>query len=222
VLVSVQRQLERGKPRRFGRTSTGASPVSSPGAFQTATAPRTSSRTSCCASTATQLSSSTRRPSAHRSTRSRETRSSITTEGRRSVENGPGSIDLDRQEQPVFGPPLTEPRSKLAKCLGPLLRRLPAIDREALALTALEASAAARLGLSTSGMKSRVQRPRAQLRPLLVACCENDLDRRGDITSYRSRRGPRDCRMTTPRGVGTVTPYLPACALRRPVLGRSE
>ena len=134
----------------------------------------------------------------------------------------PGSIDLDRQEQPVFEPPLTEPRSKLAKCLGPLLRRLPAIDREALALTALEASAAARLGLSTSGMKSRVQRPRAQLRPLLVACCENDLDRRGDITSYRSRRNPRDCRMTTPRGVGTVTPYPPACALRRPVLGRSE
>jgi hypothetical protein len=43
-------------------------------------------------------------------------------------------------------------------------------------------------------MKSRVQRARAQLKRLLVGCCEIDLDSRGDITSYRSRRGPCDCR----------------------------
>lgn len=114
----------------------------------------------------------------------------------------PAGIDFDRQEQPVPEQTPSEPRSELAECLGPLLKRLPAIHREALTLTELEgltqASAAARLGLSTSGMKSRVQRARAQLRQLLVACCEIDLDRRGDISSYRSRRGPCDCRTATP------------------------
>jgi hypothetical protein len=47
-------------------------------------------------------------------------------------------------------------------------------------------------------MKSRAQRARAQLRRLLVACCEIDLDSRGDITSYRSRGDPCDCRTATP------------------------
>jgi predicted Zn-dependent protease len=38
--------------------------------------------------------------------------------------------------------------------------------------------------LSPSGMKSRVQRGRAQLREMLVACCQIDLDRRARVTSY--------------------------------------
>jgi hypothetical protein len=54
------------------------------------------------------------------------------------------------------------------------------------------ARAAARVGLTTSGMKSRAQRARAQLRELLTACCEIELDRRGGITSYRAR-GACDC-----------------------------
>lgn len=83
-----------------------------------------------------------------------------------------------------------------------------------------QASAAAQLGLSTSGMKSRVQRARVQLRQLLVACCEMDLARRGDVMSYRSRRSPCDCRTDT-RGAGGVTPY-PARALPRPAIGLSE
>ena len=109
----------------------------------------------------------------------------------------PAGFDLDREEQALVEPISAELRGELAECLGPLLKRLPAIHREALTLTELEgltqASAAAQLGLSTSGMKSRVQRARAQLKQLLVACCEIDLDSRGDITSYQSRRGPCDC-----------------------------
>ena len=103
-----------------------------------------------------------------------------------------------------------ELRSELAECLGPLLGRLPAKQRQALTLTELEgltqASAAARLGLSTSGMKSRVQRGRAQLRQLLDACCEIDLESRGDITNYQSRRGPCDCRTGNCRA---DTPAMP-------------
>lgn len=77
---------------------------------------------------------------------------------------------------------------ELAKCLRPLLERLPSASREALVLTDLDgltqAAAADALGLSFSGMKSRVQRARLQLRALLVACCPVDLDRRGRIVDY--------------------------------------
>lgn len=108
----------------------------------------------------------------------------------------PVGIDLDRDEPPLIEPS-AELRSELAACLGPLLELLPTIHREALTLTEVEgltqASAAARLGLSTSGMKSRVQRARVQLRDLLVACCEIELDRRGGIMSYQPRRAPCDC-----------------------------
>jgi RNA polymerase sigma-70 factor, ECF subfamily len=61
-----------------------------------------------------------------------------------------------------------------------------------------QAEAAARLGLSTSGMKSRVQRARAQLKDLLADCCEIELDRRGGVTAYRPRRRPCDCRTLPP------------------------
>ena len=114
----------------------------------------------------------------------------------------PSGIDLERHELPVLEGASGELRSELAACLGPLLERLAPLHREALALTELEgltqASAAAQLGLSSSGMKSRVQRGRAQLKELLVACCEIELDRRGGVRSYRSHRGSCDCRAGAP------------------------
>jgi RNA polymerase sigma-70 factor (ECF subfamily) len=115
----------------------------------------------------------------------------------------PSGFDFDRGEPPLSEPASADLRSELAACLGPLLERLPAPYREAIMLTELEgltqASAAARLGLSTSGMKSRVQRARAQLKELLVGCCEIELDSRGAITSYEPRRDPCDCRSAPPR-----------------------
>jgi RNA polymerase sigma-70 factor (ECF subfamily) len=114
----------------------------------------------------------------------------------------PVGVVLDRERDPgpeVEGPEL---RSELAACLAPLLKRLPAIHREALMLTELEgltqARAATELGMSTSGMKSRVQRARAQLKELLVDCCEIELDRRGGITSYEPRGGSCGCRASRP------------------------
>ena len=113
----------------------------------------------------------------------------------------PTGIDFDRHERPLSESASAELRSELAACLGPLLERLAAPYREAITLTELEgltqASAAARLGLSASGMKSRVQRARSQLRELLVGCCEIEVDRRGAITSYEPRRTPCDCRSAT-------------------------
>ena len=94
-------------------------------------------------------------------------------------------------------PDTAELRGELARCLSPLVERLPASYRQALVLTELEgltqAEAAARLGLSVSGMKTRVQRGRGRLKELLLDCCHVELDRRGGVTGYRSRRGPCAC-----------------------------
>ena len=42
-------------------------------------------------------------------------------------------------------------------------------------------------GLSLSGMKSRVQRGRRQLKRMLDACCTIELDRRRGVTAYDVR-----------------------------------
>jgi RNA polymerase sigma-70 factor (ECF subfamily) len=80
---------------------------------------------------------------------------------------------------------------ELAGCLQPLMDELPASDLEALSLTEIkgmtQAEAAGRLGLSVSGMKSRVQRARRRLRGLVEDCCRVELDRRGGIIDYQPR-----------------------------------
>jgi RNA polymerase sigma-70 factor (ECF subfamily) len=77
------------------------------------------------------------------------------------------------------------------------MEQLPTPSREALVLTDLDgitqAAAATALGLSISGMKSRVQRGRRQLKQVLVQCCEVELDVRGDLSGYRPRRGSCEC-----------------------------
>ena len=89
-----------------------------------------------------------------------------------------------------------QPGRELAGCLAPLLDGLPAAYREALRLADLEGVAqqdvAARLGLSLSGAKSRVQRARRMLRDSLLACCRVEQDRRGAVVAYE-RVGSCDC-----------------------------
>jgi len=113
-----------------------------------------------------------------------------------------------RQEEPVEDADLlaerTEPSGEatdsvveLARCLAPLVDRLEDRYRDAIRLTDLgtltQAEAADRLGLSVPGMKSRVQRGRAQLRDQLRACCEVRLDAAGMIGDLQ-RVGPCACR----------------------------
>jgi len=80
---------------------------------------------------------------------------------------------------------------EFAAYVGPFIAMLPSPYREALTLTELEGltqkAAAAMLGVSLSGMKSRVQRGRRQLRSALEDCCDIALDARGRVVSY----GPR-------------------------------
>lgn len=109
----------------------------------------------------------------------------------------PSGQVIDRRESIEHEPADTDGddlRRELAECLTPLIERLRPIYRHALEKTDLEglsqAEAAARLGLSTSGMKARVQRARQQLREELLACCEVELDRRRRVTGVRSRGVP--------------------------------
>jgi RNA polymerase sigma-70 factor (ECF subfamily) len=105
-------------------------------------------------------------------------------------------------------PPPDALRTELAACLTPLIERLPALHREALELTEFhglsQVEAAERLGISVSGMKSRVQRARGQLLDLLLACCHVDLDRRRSVTAIEHRGEPcgtcgRERAQPTPR-----------------------
>ena len=86
--------------------------------------------------------------------------------------------------------------AEVASCLRPLMDSLAAEDREALLLTDVEGVSqkdlAARLGLSPSGAKSRVQRARKRLKGLLLECCHIEVDRRGNALSYTPRHGSCD------------------------------
>jgi RNA polymerase sigma-70 factor (ECF subfamily) len=83
---------------------------------------------------------------------------------------------------------------ELSACLKPLIGSLGTADQEALQLVEFDGltqvEAAGRLGLSVSGMKSRVQRARLHLRSALEECCRVALDRRGGVVSYESRGEP--------------------------------
>jgi RNA polymerase sigma-70 factor, ECF subfamily len=109
----------------------------------------------------------------------------------------PSGVEFNGLPATASEPAANELRTELAGCLRPLLERLPPAHREAITVVELEgmtqSAAAARLAISTSGMKSRVQRARSELKDLLVGCCEIELDRRGGITSYTPRGNPCDC-----------------------------
>jgi RNA polymerase sigma-70 factor (ECF subfamily) len=84
-----------------------------------------------------------------------------------------------------------EAARELSGCIAMFVARLPSPYREAVTLVELEgltARAAADLaGISVSGMKSRVQRGRAQLRALLEECCAIALDARNKVVEFAPR-----------------------------------
>ncbi len=89
---------------------------------------------------------------------------------------------------------------EVASYLAPFIAMLPSPYREALTLTELEGvtqrTAAEMMGVSLSGMKSRVQRGREKLRGLLEDCCEIALDARGRVIGCEPRpngKQPPDC-----------------------------
>jgi RNA polymerase sigma-70 factor (ECF subfamily) len=53
--------------------------------------------------------------------------------------------------------------------------------------------AAAQLGISVSGMKSRVQRARRQLTAQLTSCCQVRTDSTGAVVDYEAKPGSCGC-----------------------------
>ena len=92
---------------------------------------------------------------------------------------------VDRKEQEVM-------RREIEACLTPFTLDLPPKYAEALVLTSFQgpsqAEAARRLEISVSGMKSRVQRARAELKRRLLACCDFQMDRRARVMDMVPRR----------------------------------
>jgi RNA polymerase sigma-70 factor (ECF subfamily) len=81
--------------------------------------------------------------------------------------------------------------AELAPCLTPMVARLAEPYRQAIELTTVhgltQTEAAKRVGVSVSGMKSRVQRAREQLKAMLLRCCEVDVDRRRGVAEFHLR-----------------------------------
>lgn len=80
---------------------------------------------------------------------------------------------------------------ELASYLAPFVAMLDAPYRQALTLVEFEGvsqkQAAEMLGLSVSGMKTRVQRARAQLAEAFHACCTIELDVRGRVVDFERK-----------------------------------
>lgn len=109
-----------------------------------------------------------------------------------------------RPEAPLMSEPIDESgdddpgdeaRREVARWLASTVDELPEPHREALRLVEFDGISqrelAARLGLSPSGARTRVQRAREALRARILRCCSLELDRRGAIVDYTSRR--TDC-----------------------------
>jgi RNA polymerase sigma-70 factor (ECF subfamily) len=102
----------------------------------------------------------------------------------------PKRVPLD-DELPALSSDDDEIQANLTASLRSMVDCLPDEYRVPLMLDAFEglsqAEIAARLGISLSGAKSRVQRARAKLRDLMFECCHFEFDRRGSVIDYHPR-----------------------------------
>ena len=108
--------------------------------------------------------------------------------------------------------------AELAPCLTPMVARLAEPYRSAIELTSVhgltQAEAAKRVGVSVSGMKSRVQRARDRLKEMLLRCCEVDVDRRGGVAEYHLRKSAA-CGTQRDRSTSTSGCGMAGCSPRR-------
>ncbi|RXT03952.1 RNA polymerase sigma factor SigZ [Ammoniphilus sp. CFH 90114] len=82
--------------------------------------------------------------------------------------------------------------------LKDLTEQLPENDREALLHTEYgnltQRELAAKLGISLSGAKSRVQRGREKLKHILLECCHLEFDNQGNILDYEVNKANCSCK----------------------------
>ncbi len=100
----------------------------------------------------------------------------------KTMEELPGSLAIPESE---FG---QEARQEIEGRLQTMVKRLPENYREAVTLSEIEnltqQEVAEKQGMSLSGAKSRVQRGRAMVKDMLLACCRFEFDHRGKVVDY--------------------------------------
>jgi RNA polymerase sigma-70 factor (ECF subfamily) len=115
-----------------------------------------------------------------------------------------GVADLEHWPEPDTSGNLPNSATReLARCLQPMLGRLHPTARDALTRVDLDGQthreAAAQLGISVSGMKSRVQRARRELKAQLTSCCQVRTDSTGALSDYEPNPGGCGCNAAGPR-----------------------
>lgn len=109
-----------------------------------------------------------------------------------------GDVDLDLWPAPDTSENRPNDATReLARCLQPMLGRLHPTARDALTRVDLDGQthqqAAEQVGISVSGMKSRVQRARRELKEHLTACCLIQTDSTGALADYAPNAGTCGC-----------------------------
>jgi len=109
------------------------------------------------------------------------------------LDSWPNPEDLDDRPN--------EATRELSRCLQPLLDQMAPAAREALVRVDVDGQtqqqAARDVGISVSGMKSRVQRARRDLKSLLEHCCVIELDSQGAVADYHPTTGTCGCSTTS-------------------------
>lgn len=86
---------------------------------------------------------------------------------------------------------------KMQSCLVPMVNKLPEKYRVTVRLSELigwsNKRVAATVGISTSGVKSRVQRGRKMIRKMLEKCCRLEVDRRGHPVKCEPKKRAKIC-----------------------------
>jgi RNA polymerase sigma-70 factor (ECF subfamily) len=148
-------------------------------------------------------------------------RDSLRARLRRDGRTDPLDVDLPAEADEVTG---RAAEAELAPCLTAMIGRLAEPYCTAITLTSLhgltQAEAARQLGVSVSGMKSRVQRGREQLRGLLVRCCAIDVDVRGGVSDFH-KRDPNACHAPQP-ATDRASCGSGSCGSRRTVASKGD
>ena len=100
------------------------------------------------------------------------------------------------EPNPGQSEPVESETCRMDNCLLPMIQSLPEKYRDAMMMAEVDGltqkEIAAKLGLSLSGAKSRIQRGRALMKGMLLDCCKFDFDRRGNVIDYDRKKPATD------------------------------
>jgi RNA polymerase sigma-70 factor, ECF subfamily len=100
----------------------------------------------------------------------------------------PGKVPLDDTLPSYDDHTSDDPSSEIAQYVHDIVKSLPDKYRQAIEMVDYrglsQQNAAHELGISLSGMKSRVQRGRAMVREIMLACCHFEFDSQGIVMEF--------------------------------------